>query len=71
MATKKLKTPEEVKEALRRNGITIRDWARQKNVSERITYAVLNGENKGNYGKAHRVAVLLGIKDGEINDAGR
>lgn len=69
MATKKIKTIEEVRDDFRRKGLTIRAWAAKHGVSERTTYAVISGENKGNYGKAHEIAVLLGLKDGEINAA--
>jgi gp16 family phage-associated protein len=31
-------------------------------------YAVLNGQKKCLRGEAHRAAVLLGIKDGEITN---
>lgn len=29
-----------------------------------MTYQVLRGDKKGRRGEAHRIAVLLGIKDG-------
>ncbi len=59
------KTREQVIVEFRRKGITVRQWAREHEVSDRIVYGVLRGEKKGNYGESHRVAVLLGLKDGD------
>jgi len=62
-------TPQEAQNKLRRRGITVASWARQNGFTSRLVFDVLNGRLHGNYGKSHRVAVLLGIKDGEISDA--
>lgn len=62
-------TPQEARAKLRRRGQTISGWAKANGFTERIVHDVLQGRLAGNYGKAHRVAVLLGIKDGEIVDA--
>lgn len=61
-----LLSPQEAKASLRKRGVTIREWARQNGLSERIVHEVLRGRFKGKYGQAHRAAVLLGIKDGVI-----
>lgn len=65
----KLKTRKQVIDEMRRKGITVRQWARNKGVSDRTVYGVLRGEKKGNYGEAHKVAVLLGLKEGTVQDA--
>lgn len=61
-----IKTPAEAKADLRTRGITVRAWAKEHGVSERIVHEVLAGRRKGLYGKSHKVAVLLGIKDGVL-----
>lgn len=67
---KKLKTVEEVREDFRIRGISISQWARQHRLSEAIVSGVLRGEKKGLRGESHRAAVLLGIKDGLIEENG-
>lgn len=61
-----LKTREQVKKELRRKGIPIAWWADRNKVPRTIAYGLLNGRLTGEYGTAHRAAVLLGLKDGEI-----
>lgn len=55
---------EKAREQLERKGLTIRDWAKAHNVPYHTAKKVLAGRNKGHYGEAHRVAVLLKIKAG-------
>lgn len=66
MISQKLKTPSQAHAELRRGGITVAHWARTHGVKQGLVYQVLSGKKKGNYGQAHRVAVLLGIKDGTL-----
>lgn len=47
-------------------GLTVREWAEKNDLGESTVYAVLNGQKKCLRGKARRVAILLGIKDGVI-----
>lgn len=61
-----LKTPDQVKAELSRKGISIAKWAAANELSPLIAYQVLSGRHKGTRGEAHRAAVLLGIKDGEV-----
>lgn len=63
---RKLLTPKEAKEALVRRGKSVRAWARENGVSHVVAYKVLDGRCKGLRDDGHKVAVLLGIKDGEI-----
>ena len=58
----KTKTPEQVKEDLRTKGITLKEWAEQNKYPAAEVYKVLNGERKGHYGRAHKIAVALGLK---------
>lgn len=59
-------TPEQVKKNLQREGITITTWAHENNFNRNLVYQVLNGRCKANFGKAHEIAVRLGLK---TNDA--
>lgn len=47
-------------------GISIREWSERNELDESTVYAVLNGQKKCLRGKAHRAAVLLGIKEGTV-----
>jgi len=61
-----MRTIEQVREEFDRTGQTIAGWARQNCVSRDIVNRVLSGELIGKHGEAHKVAVLLGLKDGII-----
>jgi gp16 family phage-associated protein len=62
MSTPKPKTPEQVKEDLRKEGITLKQWALDNGYTDRQVYAVLNGQIKGRFGKSHEIAKKLGLK---------
>jgi len=66
MNTKRLKTRQEVLEDCRRKGISLAELARRIGIERATVYRVLHNEKPCGYGKAHKAAVLLGIKDGEI-----
>ncbi|WP_235587501.1 DNA-binding protein [Tepidimonas taiwanensis] len=61
-----VRTSDEARRELERRGKTIRQFAREIGVSERIVYGLLQGRFLGRRGQAHKAAVLLGIKDGVI-----
>jgi gp16 family phage-associated protein len=61
-----MKTTEEVRADMARRGVTAAAWARKNGVAPETVRGVLLGRIKGRSGEAHKVAVLLGIKDGEI-----
>lgn len=61
-----LKTLTEAREEFRRTGKSISSWARDNAVPPGTVYQVLGGYKKCERGDAHKVAVLLGIKDGVI-----
>ena len=65
----KMRTPEEVKADFIRHGLPIAEWARQHKISPKRVYDVLSRRNKGSFGEAHRAAVLLGIKEGSLDDS--
>jgi len=60
-ATKAL-TAEQVKERFRQRGKTFTAWAEENGYTRNEVYRVLNGQAKANYGKAHEIAVKLGMK---------
>ena len=63
MATQhKALTPDQVKERFRSLGKTITEWAKDNGYTRGEVYRVLNGQAKANYGKAHEIAVQLGMK---------
>lgn len=62
----KLKTAEEAKAEINKTGLTIAKWSIKNGLSPAVVYAVLKGDLQGQYGEAHRAAVLLGMKHGEI-----
>lgn len=68
MKERRLRTPKEVREDFARKGISIAEWAGQHNLNPHRVYDVLNGRNKGSFGEAHRAAVLLGLKEGVIEE---
>lgn len=56
------KTPQQVRSELHQRGETITSWCKQNNCSRNLVYQVLNGLCKARYGKAHEIAVKLGLK---------
>jgi gp16 family phage-associated protein len=68
MEQKQLKTRQEVLRDLRRKGVSIAEYARRIGFDRMTVYHVLHSEKPCNYGKSHKVAVALGIKDGVISD---
>jgi gp16 family phage-associated protein len=59
-------TPEQARAELDRKGISIAEFSRLHGLNKNLVSDLLNGRKKGRRGEAHRAAVLLGIKDGVI-----
>lgn len=59
-------TPEQVREQMDRQGVSIADFSRKHNLNKNLVSDLLNGRKKGKRGEAHRAAVLLGIKEGTV-----
>ena len=59
-------TPEQARAELERRGISIAEFSRLHKLNKNLVSDLLNGRKKGRRGEAHRAAVLLGIKDGVI-----
>lgn len=61
-----IRTAEEIKRDLERRGKSIADLARELGLRPMIVYDLLCGRTYGTRGESHRAAVLLGLKDGTI-----
>ena len=59
-------TPKVIREGLARLGKTQTDLAGELGVKPSIVRGVLYGTLKGRNGEAHKVAVLLGLKEGVV-----
>lgn len=63
---KKPRSLKEAREAFHRSGQSVKTWAQENGVSVALTYEVLGGKRKCLRGQSHKIAVKLGIKDGDI-----
>lgn len=63
---KQLRTPEQVRNEFNYRGESITSWARKNGVNPESVKKVLYGKSSCIRGNAHKIAVLLGIKDGVI-----
>ena len=53
---------ERARDQLYFEGITVAEWARQRGFSEQLTYSLLAGRLRAKRGRAHDIAVALGLK---------
>lgn len=61
------KTREQVRAEFEHRGVSLAGWARQHKVSASLVYEILrNPKRRCMRGQSHRVAVLLGLKQGVI-----
>ena len=60
------RTPEEARAWLDYQGITIAQWAREHGVHDSLVREVLAGRKKCLRGMSHNIAVLLGMKRGQL-----
>lgn len=70
MEQKKLKTREEILADFALKGQSIRGWAIANELQPAVVRGVLKGRLTGRIGESHKAAVKLGLKDGEIVEAG-
>ncbi|MBI6895268.1 DNA-binding protein [Pseudomonas putida] len=61
-------TPEQARAELLRRGMSIAEFCRTNGLNKNLVSDLLNGRIKGHRGEAHRAAVLLGIKNGVIEE---
>ena len=55
-------TPATAHQWLVAHGVAVTELARQNQVPRSTLVDLLRGQNKGNYGQAHRGAIVLGLK---------
>lgn len=53
---------EKVKQGFRNRGETIKSWCDERGYDQTYVSRILNGSIKGHRGKAHEIAVELGLK---------
>ena len=63
---KKLRSPEEARAWLNHQGISISEWSRRNHVHDSLVREILAGRKKCGFGTSHNIAVLLGMKQGEL-----
>ena len=63
---RRAKTAAEVRGEFMRTGTSVSEWARANGFHPNLVFEVLEGRVKARRGKSHRIAVLLGMKDGEV-----
>lgn len=68
MKSEKLRTREQVLNDFKRKGISLASWSKKNGFSPVTVFQVLNGTNSCSRGVGHKIAVILGIKEGEIVD---
>lgn len=61
-----MKTPQQIKDEFNRRGETFADWAKSNGFPPYLVSQVITGKNAASRGQGHRIAVLLGLKDGVI-----
>lgn len=61
-------TRDQARQELDRRGISIAEFSRAHGLNPNLVSDLLAGRKKGLRGEAHRAAVLLGIKEGVIDD---
>lgn len=66
MKPQKTRTPQEVREYLNRCGLSMAAWAREHGFERNMVCAVVRGDVQCRIGKSHKIAVMLGMKEGEI-----
>ena len=71
MNGQKLLTAAEALDKLNKAGVSISAWARRHGVKPMAAYTVLSGRSPGRFGESHKAAVLLGMKEGTIEETGR
>lgn len=62
-----MSTPQQVRERMRRDGKTLKQWAVENGYRPNNVYRVMGGIDKGYYGQAHEIAVRLGLKSASTN----
>ncbi|MFC0155078.1 DNA-binding protein [Xanthomonas dyei] len=56
------RSPDQARQWLEANGITVSAFARQNGVDRSVVHDLLRGRSQGKYGESHKAAVALGLK---------
>lgn len=67
MTSNHIKTAEQVKEEFKNKGISISGWAKVNGFNREYVHSILAGNHQCKFGIGHKIAVLLGLKEGEVN----
>lgn len=59
-----IRTAAQAKAWLEQQGKSVQEFARENSIDPNTTYQILSGRKKGMRGESHKVAVLLGMKNG-------
>ena len=70
MKPRSTRTAQQVRAEFQRKGISIGNWADQHGFSRASVNQVLTGRNAASVGIGHKIAVMLGLKDGKIVEVG-
>ena len=68
MRHRPLRTREQARADIERRGISLAEWAREHGVNPKRVYDVISGRNIGKFGESHRIAVLLGLREGDLTE---
>lgn len=63
-----IRTSEQIRAEFQRKGVSIAGWATAHGFNTNLVFEVLAGRKKGVRGQSHQIAVMLGMKEGEIAD---
>jgi len=62
-----IRTAEEVLKEFRLRGISINGWAQRNGFNPTLVYRVLRSKKIPTRGQSHRIAVMLGLKEGLLD----
>jgi gp16 family phage-associated protein len=68
MKAQKAPPLQQARERLARQGLSVRAWALSHGLSYSTVVNVLNGKQGTRFGTGHKIAVLLGIKEGQYDE---
>lgn len=68
MRPRKTRTPQQVRADFLRKGQSIGAWADRNGFDRATVNQVMTGRNAATRGVGHKIAVMLGIKDGVIEE---
>jgi len=60
-------TPQQARDNLYAQGISISEWARREGFSKNLVFTILQGRRLCRFGKSHEVAIKLGLKVGNVS----